>query len=107
MRELISYSNKKGITGNGNGRILGVVKGRTDDIWKTSVMDYANAARIPTALFGPEEGVYSFREALAAIVGMMGHPKDGKWYTVLPRCVKVTADIYEEYRRSLAALVAA
>lgn len=108
LRELVNYAKRSGIIGNGNGKLLGVVKGKTDEMWQAGLEKLVNAEKVPTVLFGSEEGVYSFREALSALVDIRDNgPKDGKWFKTLPRCGKITDSIYNDYRNSLAALIAA
>jgi len=100
--------------------ILAVIRGpaaRPDKIEELSefAKDFDNGSGLPIIIAGPERGIYSFAQAISMAIyarihnGSSAFGQNG-WLIILPPIRAWTEDIrrqYEEYQRSLAALVAA
>lgn len=98
-------THKVGVNGN---EILAIIRGRTTQ--PEDLAAFASKSKIPVVIC-VEKGVYSFAQAIAmAIEAKVSNGKKRKWLIELPVIMALSDRIrekYEEYKRSLAALVAA
>lgn len=91
------------------GEVLGIIKGPTEEPEELALL--AKGARVPVVVAGPVRGVYSFAQAMAlAIEAKKTGGAARGWLMMLLPVRPLTEEIrrrYEDYQRSLQALVAA
>ena len=91
----------------GVGQVLTLIKGPTEE--PEALVDIAKTNGFPIVVVGPEKGIYSFAQAVSMAMISKAHNTYG-WLIMLPPVRTITEDIkrkYEEYQRSLKALIAA
>jgi hypothetical protein len=88
---------------------LGVIKGPTGR--PDELASLAGSLGLPIVIVGPEEGIYSFAQAITiAMEAKIHNGATSGWLIMLPPIRSLTDHIrqqYEEYQRSLQALIAA
>jgi len=93
----------------GVGELLGLIKGPTKR--PEELVVFARDSNLPIVIVGLEKGIYSFAQAIAmAIDAGTSEGTSNGWLIMLPPIRALTDDIkrqYEDYQRSLQALVAA
>ena len=102
-KALIQYARTKGAKD-----ILALIKGPTDEPENLARM--SNEYEIPVIIVGFENAVYSFAEAIIHAMKIRKSQGADGWLCILPPVRTITEDMqkqYEEYLRSLKALVAA
>ncbi len=103
LDSLIRFVRAKGIN---NGALLGVIKGPTLETDREAVTDISNEYKLPIISFESDSGIYSFSQALAAIINIKNEdgPKQNRWFKILPPLRKITDDIKKAYEDYLMAL---
>jgi len=99
----------------GNGKLLGVVRGRVSMAWEGREEELKQVAvdhKTPVAYFETSEGMYSFDEALSALVAAKNveNPTKNDLFRRLRPLDKASVEIqkaYDDYIVALAAMVAA
>lgn len=101
---LIRMANAKGA-----GHALGIIRGPSRQ--PEELTDFAKDTGLPIVIVGPEQGVYSFAQALAMVIeAKMTDGAARGWVIPLPLVTSFSDDIirrYERYQRALAVLMAA
>jgi len=112
LDEIIDFANRRNFN---NGKLLGVVKGKTDAAHVDKARDIAKERKVPVVSFETEEGagsLYSFAAALGMLTQIKNAsgPDNSTWFAGLKPIAKWSEEIktaYDNYLRALEAMIAA
>ena len=99
---LIAFARPKGV---GNGNLLGVVKGKTDEQYIEGIKSISKDNKIPVVSF-ESDGIYSFTQIVNSMMRIRNEygPLHNDWFKTLLPIKPISEDIrkaYEAYVRAL------
>jgi hypothetical protein len=99
---LVRFAHSQGLN---NGRLLGIVKGKTEAACLDRIKETLARYKTPAVSFESDTGIYSFIQALNNLISIKrtDDPNRKEWFKVLPPLEKLSTAVvkaYEEYLRA-------